>query len=112
MLILWRAMKAPHRSLTHSALFTLLFILTGVAQGQGKPMPDRWRGLVIDESTPEDAIRILGQPQSDKLSDLPVRRLNNWITMKVVTLLVLASGEAATSSQPSASTHWLSSQSR
>jgi hypothetical protein len=73
-------MKTPLRSLTRAALFTLLFILAGVAQEQDKPMPDRWRGLVIDESTPEDAIRILGQPQSDKLSNLPVRRINNWIT--------------------------------
>lgn len=33
MLILWRAMETPHRSLTHAALFTLLFILAGVALG-------------------------------------------------------------------------------
>jgi hypothetical protein len=30
-------------------------------------MPDRWHGLIIDQSTPEDAIKILGQPASDKV---------------------------------------------
>jgi hypothetical protein len=46
------------------ALFTI-----GVrAQTQDdKPQPDRWRGLILDQSTPEDAIRILGQPDKDKI---------------------------------------------
>jgi len=49
----------------------LLFIGFGfcaamVAQEQAKPMPDRWRGLIIDQSTPEDAIKALGQPVTDK----------------------------------------------
>jgi len=29
------------------------------------PRPDRWRGMVIDESSPADAVRILGQPKKD-----------------------------------------------
>lgn len=62
------------------AAFILVAFTFVVAQDQDTPKPDRWRGLVIDESTPGDAIRILGQPQSDKMSDLPVRRINNWIT--------------------------------
>jgi len=33
--------------------------------------PDGWRGLVIDESTPEQAITALGQPKSDKNGDNP-----------------------------------------
>lgn len=37
-----------------------------LAQEQDKPMPDRWRGLIIDQSTAEDAIKVLGQPDSDK----------------------------------------------
>ena len=52
------------------------------AQEQDRPMPDRWRGLILDQSTPEDAIRILGNPKSDKPSELPVQRINNWITKK------------------------------
>jgi hypothetical protein len=42
------------------------FCAAALAQEQDKPMPDRWRGLIINQSTPEDAIKTLGQPVSDK----------------------------------------------
>jgi hypothetical protein len=35
------------------------------APANDAPRPDRWRGLVIDESSPADAIRVLGQPAKD-----------------------------------------------
>ena len=44
----------------------LTFCISAFAQEQDKPMPNRWHGLVIDQSTPEDAIKALGQPVSDK----------------------------------------------
>jgi hypothetical protein len=44
----------------------LAFCILTSAQEQDKPMPDRWRGLIIDQSTTEDAIKVLGQPASDK----------------------------------------------
>jgi hypothetical protein len=44
------------------------------------PMPDRWRGLVLDQSTPEDAIRILGAPEKDKPSGVAVFRIKNWLS--------------------------------
>jgi hypothetical protein len=48
-------------------LLALAFCASALAQeGQDKPMPDRWHGLIIDQSTPEDAIKALGQPASDK----------------------------------------------
>ena len=62
----------------------LIFLGVGFvcAQEQDRPMPDRWRGLILDHSTPEHAISILGKPKSDKPSELPVQRINNWITKK------------------------------
>jgi hypothetical protein len=45
---------------------SLVFCAPALAQEQDRPMPDRWRGLIIDQSTPEDAIKVLGQPASDK----------------------------------------------
>jgi hypothetical protein len=36
-------------------------------QEQDGAKPDRWRGLILDESTPEDAIKLLGQPKKDGL---------------------------------------------
>ena len=44
------------------------------------PMPDRWRGLVLDQSTPEDAIRILGAPERDKPASIAVFRIKNWLS--------------------------------
>jgi len=45
-------------------LYIFLFAVSIIAQ-----QPDRWRGLVIDESKPENAIAILGKPKTDKPSD-------------------------------------------
>lgn len=45
---------------------TLTLCFSLFAQDDDKPAPNRWRGLVIDQSTPEDAIKALGQPASDK----------------------------------------------
>lgn len=46
-----------------SILVVLLF--AGIGFGQ---QADRWNGLVIDETTPEQAIALLGRPVSDKKS--------------------------------------------
>jgi hypothetical protein len=43
-----------------------------------RPQPDRWRGLVIDQSTPEDAMSILGKPESDKIESMRVYRIDKW----------------------------------
>jgi hypothetical protein len=42
------------------------FVIPVRAQVQDRPMPDRWRGLIIDESSPDDAIKTLGAPATDK----------------------------------------------
>jgi hypothetical protein len=61
-------------------LLTLcLLALPALAQApaaQEQSRIDRWRGLVIDESTPDDAIRLLGKPKKDKLNSLRIVCLN------------------------------------
>jgi hypothetical protein len=47
-------------------LLTLTLCVLSFAQAEDKPAPNRWHGLIIDQSTPEDAIKALGQPASDK----------------------------------------------
>ena len=47
-------------------VLALLFGVTSSPAQQSSVQTDGWRGLVIDVSTPQDAIRILGQPASDK----------------------------------------------
>jgi hypothetical protein len=45
---------------------TIIFLLAAVpAFSQDSPKPDRWHGLVIDQSTPNDAISTLGKPLKD-----------------------------------------------
>jgi hypothetical protein len=46
-------------------LCTLLFSFSVFAQS-----PNSWRGLVLDETTPEKAIEVLGKPKTDKKNDL------------------------------------------
>src|SRR5712671_6028890 len=41
---------------------------------------DGWNSLTLDKSTPEDAIRMLGQPLSDKFDELRFRVIDKWIT--------------------------------
>jgi hypothetical protein len=50
-------------------------------QEQSSPMPDRWRGLIIDQSTPDDAIKTLGQPKKDKPSSTRTYPLNKRLTL-------------------------------
>lgn len=40
--------------------------LSGASQTEDGPKPDRWRGLILDESTAEDALKTLGKPSKDK----------------------------------------------
>ena len=49
---------------------------------QEKPMPDRWRGLVIDESTPEDVIAKFGKPAKDELARFPRGAMGDLFSAK------------------------------
>jgi hypothetical protein len=60
----------------------LALMTTAVAQDAGGPKPDSWRGLVLGESTPKDAVRILGKPDKDKIDRLVVYDLHRWVTEK------------------------------
>ena len=55
---------------------------TGFSQQTSAYNPDSWQGLALDRSTPEDAVRILGQPASDKLDKLQIYNIDVWVTPK------------------------------
>jgi hypothetical protein len=59
-------------------LFALSFSVFG--QTSDKAQPDRWRGLIIDEATPQKAIEILGKPDSDKLDSFRVYKIDKMLT--------------------------------
>jgi hypothetical protein len=53
------------RLLTSFAILACCCLL-GTSQAEDGPKADRWRGLVLDESTAEDALKTLGKPSKDK----------------------------------------------
>jgi hypothetical protein len=46
--------------------FIFAFGVANMAQEQDKPLPDRWHGLILDQSTVDDALKALGKTSSDK----------------------------------------------
>lgn len=42
--------------------------------------PDKWRGMVLDVSTPSDAIKKFGEPKSNKQDRIRVWQINKWIS--------------------------------
>src|SRR5216683_3865528 len=63
------------------ALLSLLLGIPIVAQQQPSARADAWRGLTVDVSTPEDAIRNLGKPSGDKdKQSLHILMVDRWLT--------------------------------
>jgi hypothetical protein len=77
--------RADKGILTMKSLLAWLLILLCsfaiAAQEQDKPLPDRWHGLIIDQSTPDDAIKLLGQPKKDRDGGLRTYPLNQRLTL-------------------------------
>ncbi len=51
-------------------ILVLMLLFASIINGEdpSRPYPDRWRGLVLDESTIEDAKQTLGSPDKEKES--------------------------------------------
>ncbi len=62
------------------------FVNQAIAQTdstQSKALPDRWRGLIIDQSTPEDAVRILGQPKDTRPQKIRIQKIGDWLSKDI-----------------------------
>lgn len=65
-------------------LFSVTFILFACVMVFGqKAQTNQWRGLILDEATPEKAIEILGKPKTDKENQAyrPLK-FNEWFDVK------------------------------
>ena len=72
-------MKYLVRACLIAVLLSACAIPSG-AQEQVTARPDGWHGLVLDVSTPEDAIRVLGQPSGDKSNQsLKIVMVDKWL---------------------------------
>jgi hypothetical protein len=58
-----RSSSAGYETVRYDALMLSLSI---AVCAQDKPQPDRWRGLVLNEATSADAIKLLGKPDEEK----------------------------------------------
>ena len=61
-------------------IFTLFLIIVFSAVCFGQK-PTEWKGLKLDESTPEKAIETLGKPKTDKTNDLLIYN-PKWVSKR------------------------------
>lgn len=52
------------------------------AQSSSKPLPDRWQHFILDQTTPEEALGLLGKPASDKVDQLQIHNIDRWISIR------------------------------
>jgi len=62
-------------------LCAVLLAANAFAQTSG-PRADGFRGLILNQTTSEEAVRILGQPVADKTDRLEVAKLSKWLDPK------------------------------
>ena len=62
-------------------LCAVLLATTAFAQSNN-PRADGFRGLILNQTTSEEAVRILGQPVADKTDRLDVAKLSRWLDPK------------------------------
>ncbi len=70
----FRIYSGQHGQFTQTGTFALQRVSSaGAASGttltQTSPAVNSWKGMVLDESTPDDAMRLLGTPKEDKPSE-------------------------------------------
>jgi len=59
-----------------------LLAANALAQAGNSPRADGFRGLILNQTNSEDAVRMLGQPASDKVDRLNVAKLSKWLDPK------------------------------
>lgn len=74
---------APGTLLLNTLLLLMLVCATPAVAQDEQPAPDRWAGMVLNVSTPEDAKRLLGTPSKDKIKvRLELPRPVSWLSDK------------------------------
>ena len=59
-------------------IITLTIALSLIVNAQ-QAQPDKWKGLILDESTPEDAIQLIGQPKESKPQKIRIQKIGDWL---------------------------------
>lgn len=64
-----------------------LFLLSAPSLTQPAPQtfpasPDRFKWFILNETTPDDIIKLLGTPDADKTNNLDVSKIGKWLDPK------------------------------
>lgn len=62
--------------------YVALLATTALAQAGNSPRADGFHGLILNQTSSEEAIRMLGQPALDKVDRLDVSRIEKWLDPK------------------------------
>lgn len=71
-----------NRFLLAALILSLLCVPTAFGQEQTKPLPDRWHGFVLEQSTPDDAFKVFGKPSKDSITSFDPNPISHWITKR------------------------------
>ena len=66
-----------------AGIILMLFCVVSLSAQGNDPRPDGWRGMVLNVSSPDDAIRLFGAPARDKdKTALDIKRTVSWLSDK------------------------------
>jgi hypothetical protein len=67
----------------HIGLLMIYGVAPSQTYSQNYPKSESLLELVFDQTTPDDAIKILGQPITDKIDQLDVSAMGKWLTLPI-----------------------------
>ena len=67
---------------TFFLFWTALITGSAMAQAPNGPRADAFRGLILNQTSAEDGIRMLGQPAGDKTDRLDLSKISKWLDPK------------------------------
>src|SRR5437763_16926466 len=69
--------------MTTLALLSWVALIAGNAMAQASgPRADGFRGLILNQTSAEDCLKMLGQPAVDKTDRLDVSKVSKWLDPK------------------------------
>lgn len=58
---------------------SILILILSIASFSQTAQPDRWKGLILGETTQEQAVAILGQPKNNKPQKIRIQKIGDWL---------------------------------
>jgi hypothetical protein len=63
-------------------IIILVLTYSGLAQNSSFQL-NQWNGMIIDDSTPENALGVLGVPDKEKTDSLEIKKISRWFVKDV-----------------------------